>query len=312
LPGAVIVGFEMQGRRAADGVAVLVTGPAGAGRTTAIRALEDLGFEAIDNLPLALLPHLFDDAPSRPVAVGIDSRTRGFSAEAALAAIERAGQERGVTLTLLYVDCAPREIIRRFSETRRRHPASPEGDPLTGIEHEVAVLAPLRARAEILIDTTGMTPHDLKAEIGRHFSPAGGGGLAVSLVSFSFKKGLPPGADMVLDLRFLRNPHWEPALRHLDGRDRAVVDHVASDPRWRPFITRLEDMTRFLLDAYRDEGKSYFTLALGCTGGRHRSVAAVEALAETLAADGWWVSIRHRDLVGSATSEAMRPEVGVE
>lgn len=293
---------------------VLVTGPAGAGRTTAIHALEDLGFEAVVNLPLALLPRLFDGPPVGPLAIGADPCTRGFSVGALTRFLDGLAKGGRYAATLLYVDCAPRVLVRRYNETRRRHPSSPDTQPFIGIEREIATLAPLRARADVLIDTTAMTPHDLKAEIARHFArEEGQGELAVTLQSFSYKRGTPLGADMVMDLRFLRNPHWDTALRPLDGRVPEVAAFIAEDPLWAPFVARLEDLMRFLLPAYRAEGKAYFTLAIGCTGGRHRSVAAVEALAKTLARDGWRVSIRHRDLVESfgAAPEA-RPEVGAK
>jgi UPF0042 nucleotide-binding protein len=180
-----------------------------------------------------------------------------------------------------------------------------------GIERELALLAPLRARADLLIDTGGMTPHDLRAEMARHFDPeASDGALAVTLQSFSYKRGTPRGADMVIDVRFLRNPHWEADLRGRDGCDPAVAAFVAADPSYAPFYARLVDLIRFLLPAYRAEGKSYFGLGLGCTGGRHRSVALAEALAKTLAADGWQVSIRHRDLERAPGDAAPGVEMG--
>ncbi|CAN5621845.1 RNase adapter RapZ [soil metagenome] len=277
---------------------VLVTGPAGAGRSTAIRALEDLGFEAIDNLPLALVPRLLSGPPvGRPLAIGVDPRTRDCGVAALLALVEEVAGDPAFALTLLYVDCDASVLIRRYSETRRRHPLSPHEAPRVGIEAELALLGPIRARAGVLIDTSAMTPHDLRAEIGGLFVREEGSGLAVTLQSFSYKRGVPRGIDMVMDVRFLRNPHWDAHLRPMDGRDREVAAYVARDPNWQPFTGRLADMMRFLLPAYRAEGKAYFTLGLGCTGGRHRSVAAVEWLGKALAQDGWRVSIRHRDLV---------------
>jgi RNase adapter protein RapZ len=276
---------------------VIMTGPAGAGRSTAIGALEDLGFEAIDNLPISFLPRLFAHGRmARPVVVGVDPRNREFAVDrllVALADLEAAGRSPVV----VYLDCAPEVLVRRYSETRRPHPLSPHETALIGIERELALLAPLRARADVLVDTTAMTPHDLRAEMARQFgAEEAGGGLAVTLESFSYKRGTPRGADMVMDVRFLKNPHWDPELRPRDGRDPAVRAFVEADPAYAPFFARLVDMLRFLLPAYRAEGKSYFGLGLGCTGGRHRSVVLAEALAKTLAADGWQVSIRHRDL----------------
>jgi RNase adapter protein RapZ len=310
------VTVTLEGPETADRLndVVIVTGPAGAGRTTAIHALEDLGFEAVVNLPFSLLPRLFDGPPVGALAIGADPCTRGFSVGALTRFLDDLALGGSYAATLLYIDCSPRVLVHRYNETRRRHPSSPDSQPLIGIERESAMLVPLRARADVLIDTTMITPHDLKAEIARHFAGgAGRGELAVTLQSFSFKRGAPLGADMVMDLRFLRNPHWDTALRPLDGRLAAVADFIAEDPKWRPFMGRLEDMVRFLLPAYRAEGKAYFTLGIGCTGGRHRSVAAVEALAKTLADEGWRVSIHHRDLVeSSGAAPEARAEVGAQ
>jgi UPF0042 nucleotide-binding protein len=283
---------------------VVVTGPAGAGRSTAIRALEDLGFEAIDNLPLSLLPRLLAGPPlARPLVVGVDARNREFGVERLVASLAEIGAVRGEAPTLLYLECDADTLLRRYSETRRRHPSSPHESPRIGIEREQALLAPLRARAEMLIDTAAMTPHDLRAEIGRLFAPEDvGASLAVSLQSFSYKRGAPRGIDMMIDCRFLRNPHWDPALRPGDGRDAEVAAFVRADPGYAPFFERLMDLMRFLLPAYRAEGKSYFSLGLGCTGGRHRSVCLAEAVAKSLAEDGWGVSIRHRELERTAVA----------
>jgi UPF0042 nucleotide-binding protein len=291
---------------------VIMTGPAGSGRSTAIGALEDLGFEAIDNLPLSFLPRLFAGPPmTRPVVIGIDPRNPEFAVDRLLSLLAEVAEAAGRAPVLVYLDCDASTLVRRYSETRRRHPLSPRETPLVGIERELALLAPLRARADLLIDTGGMTPHDLRAEMARHFDPeASDGALAVTLQSFSYKRGTPRGADMVIDVRFLRNPHWEADLRGRDGCDPAVAAFVAADPSYAPFYARLVDLIRFLLPAYRAEGKSYFGLGLGCTGGRHRSVALAEALAKTLAADGWQVSIRHRDLERAPGDAAPGVEMG--
>jgi len=276
-----------------------MSGPAGAGRSTAIGALEDLGFEAIDNLPISFLPRLFaGGSVARPVVIGIDPRNRDFSVDGMLAALAEVEAAAGEAPVLVYLDCDAVTLMQRYSETRRRHPLSPRGTAQIGIERELALLAPLRERADVLIDTRTMTPHDLRAEMGRQFGdrdPAAGG-LAVTLHSFSYKRGLPRGADMVIDVRFLKNPHWIADLRPLDGRDAEVKAFVEADPAYAPFYARLTDFVQFLLPAYSAEGKSYFGLGVGCTGGRHRSVAVAESLAKTLAGQGWRVSIRHRDL----------------
>ncbi|MEZ5777692.1 MAG: RNase adapter RapZ [Paracoccaceae bacterium] len=276
---------------------VLVTGPSGAGRSTAIHALEDLGYEAIDNLPFSLIPRLLDGPPiARPVALGIDVRNRDFSAHALIELIDRLNRLPEVALEVLYLDCRPEELIRRFGETRRRHPLSASGTPVEAVESEIDLLAPIRARAEILIDTSDLSPHDLKAEIARGFGPAPDGRLSVSLHSFSYKRGVPRGLDMMFDCRFLKNPHWEPELRPLDGRDRAVASFVEDDPRFQPFFERVSDLLLMLLPAHVEEGKSHLAVGFGCTGGQHRSVAVTEKVAFALAENGWRVSKRHREL----------------
>lgn len=276
---------------------VLVTGPSGAGRSTAIRALEDLGYEAIDNMPLSLLPRLLEGpAPDKPVALGLDVRNRDFSTGALIEVVDRMAQKDGVPIQLLYLDARADVLHRRFSETRRRHPLAPAEDPGVGIARELDLLGPIRVRADILIDTSEMSPHDLRGELERWFAPRGEQRLTVSIHSFSYKRGLPRGLDMVFDCRFLRNPYWDEALRGLDGRDPRVAAYFEGDARFAAFRNQVRDLALLLLPAYEAEGKSYLSIGLGCTGGQHRSVATAETLAKTLAEKGWQVSIRHREL----------------
>ncbi|HEV8034038.1 RNase adapter RapZ [Yoonia sp.] len=277
---------------------VLVTGPSGAGRSTAIKALEDLGYEVIDNLPLSLLPRLLDGPPpARPLALGIDVRNRDFSISALIDTIDRLTGKGQFPAQVLYMDANEEELVRRYSETRRRHPLAPGGPPLAGIQAERELLIPVRARADVLIDTTGMSPHEAKAEVERWFKTGEGGAkLGVTLHSFSYKRGLPRGMDIVIDCRFLQNPHWEESLRVLDGRDPAVAAYVAADPRFPPFFAQVKGLVALLLPAHKDEGKAHLSIGFGCTGGKHRSVAMTERLAEALAQDGWHVSKRHREL----------------
>ncbi|WP_210529376.1 RNase adapter RapZ [Rubellimicrobium arenae] len=283
----------------------LVTGPSGAGRSTAVRALEDLGYEVIDNLPLSFLPRLAKGPPlERPLALGFDVRNRDFSAGALIRAQEQLATAFGAPVEILFLECSDEVLLRRYSETRRPHPLAPDDAPATGIAAERALLAPVRERADILVDTTALSPHELRAEVARWFAPPGGRPLTVSIESFSYKRGLPPGLDLVMDCRFLRNPHWEAALRPHDGRDAAVATYVEADPRYEAFFQRLMDLLGLLLPAYRDEGKSHLAVGLGCTGGQHRSVTVAERLAEALAKEGWRVSKRHREL-------ERRAEVGV-
>lgn len=276
---------------------LLVTGPSGAGRSTAIHALEDLGFETIDNLPLSMVPRLIDGAPhGRPLALGLDVRNRDFNATALVELIDTLTRDPRAAPEVLYLDCGPAELIRRYSQTRRRHPLAPTETPSEGIDREIDLLRPIRVRADHLIDTTEMSPHDLKAEIARWFGRDKTARLAVSLQSFSYKRGVPRGVDMVFDCRFLRNPHWAPALRALDGRDPLVAAHVAEDPRFAEFFQKLQDLVLFLLPANRAEGKAHLTIGLGCTGGQHRSVAVAEKLRNVLAQAGWPVAVRHHEL----------------
>jgi RNase adapter protein RapZ len=299
----------------ADGVGehriVLVTGPSGAGRSTAIHALEDLGFEIIDNLPLSLVPRLTDGPPlARPLALGLDVRNRDFNATALIELIDVLTRDPRVAAEVLYLDCAPAELIRRYSETRRRHPLAPNETAAEGVEREIDLLAPVKVRADHLIDTTEMTPHDLKAEVAGWFG-LGPARLALSVQSFSYKRGVPRGLDMIFDCRFLANPHWVAALRDRDGRDPAVAAHIAADPRFAEFFERVAGLVRFLLPAQLQEGKAHLAIGFGCTGGQHRSVYVAEQMAAALAQDGWPVAKRHRELERRAGPPPPAPEVSV-
>ncbi|MEQ9695864.1 RNase adapter RapZ [Shimia sp. SDUM112013] len=276
---------------------VLVTGPSGAGRSTAIKALEDAGYEAIDNLPLGLLEDLVTvSRQSMPLALGVDVRNRDFSQATLMAAMEMLHRTPGIAPELLYLDCQPRVLQRRYSETRRRHPLAPAESPLDGINRELDLLEPIKASADILIDTSELTPHALRTEIERWFVSEGAPRLALTVQSFSYKRGLPMGVDTVFDCRFLRNPYWNPDLRGLNGTNPEVADYVGGDDRFDPFMQKLTEMLDMLLPAYVAEGRAHFSIGFGCTGGQHRSVFAAETLAEALATRGWQVSIRHREL----------------
>ncbi len=281
--------------QADDPPVLLVTGPSGGGRSTAIRALEDIGFEVIDNLPLSLLSRLLDGPATRPLAIGIDVRNRDFGTNALIEAIDQVTQSRGDATQVLYLEADADTLIRRYSETRRRHPLAPAGPPLAGITAETDLLIPIRARADVLVDTTKMTPHDLRAEVERLFAPQSAT-LGVSVQSFSYKRGLPRGLDMVLDCRFLRNPHWDPDLRAKDGRDPDVDAYVAQDPRFADFFAQVKGLLDLQLPAHKDEGRSHLAIGFGCTGGKHRSIAMAERMAASLAEDGWQVSKRHREM----------------
>lgn len=288
---------------------VLVTGPSGAGRSTAIHVLEDFGYEAIDNLPLSLIPRLLDGPPRPvPLALGLDARNRDFSVSNLTELLDRLSRGPDVAPELLYLDCAPEVLLRRYSETRRRHPLTPSSDLQAGILTERELLDPLKARADVLVDTTEMSPHDLKAELGRWFDARPGRRMTVSVHSFSYKRGAPRGLDTMFDVRFLANPHWEEGLRALDGRSPEVQAYVEADPNFPPFFGRVLDLVTMLLPLHLAEGKSHLAIGFGCTGGKHRSVTLAEKLGAALATAGWAVSIRHRELehrgqIAPATAE---------
>lgn len=276
---------------------VLVTGPSGAGRSTAIKALEDLGYEAIDNLPLSLIERLFAGPPlKRPLALGIDVRNRDYSTGGLLDALAFLESIPDVMPELLYLDCRREILLRRFSETRRRHPMAPKGTPGGGIDRELDILNQIKHRADVLLDTSELSPNDLRAELERLFASEGGQGLAVSVHSFSYKRGVPRGVDMVMDCRFLDNPHWVKGLRQLTGMDDEVGDHIRNDTRFDSFYDKIRELLLLLLPGYKEEGKAHFSIGFGCTGGQHRSVFMAETIAQTLAQAGWQVSIRHREL----------------
>ena len=281
---------------------VLVTGPSGAGRTTAINALEDVGFEAIDNLPLTLAPRLLEGPTlHRPLALGLDTRNRDFASNQMMETIETLAVNAAIRLEVLYLDCSVDVLIRRFSETRRRHHLSPDGAALFGIELDLSLMQSVRARADILIDTTTRSPHDLCAEITRYFVPDQQKAMAISLQSFSYKRGTPRGVDMMFDCRFLRNPYWDKDLRSKNGLNAAVQAYVGEDKNFTPFRKKILEFADFVIPAHIVEGRSHLTIGFGCTGGKHRSVTIVEVVRKDLQLRGWHVTIRHRELVEQIT-----------
>ena len=262
---------------------VIVTGISGAGKSTALRALEDAGFVAVDNPPLTLASALIADGSDGPgLAIGVDIRSRGFSVQAVVDLLEEYPGAR-----LVFLDCEVGAAIRRFTETRRRHPIADAASPAQAIRQEKAILDPLRIHAERLIDTTLLSARDLRRLVQAAFSAGGVPHLSVAIDSFSFAKRSPCGADLVFDVRFLANPHYQDDLRPLTGLDRRVNEFVESDPSYDPFMKKLEDMVAFLLPLYEHEGKSYLTVGIGCTGGRHRSVTVAEHLGKLLTERGW-------------------------
>lgn len=283
---------------------LLVTGMSGAGKSTALKTLEDLGWETVDNLPLSLLdlllatPNGADQVRSeRPLAVGIDSRTRAFDANAIVERLSGLNAIDGIDVGILFLDCAGTELERRFSETRRRHPLALDRPASDGIARERELLSPLRLTAAHVIDTTDSSINDLRLEVRKRFADARNARQpTLTLMSFGFARGLPRNADLVFDMRFLDNPHWQPELRPKTGLDADVATYIARDPAYAEALERIGGLVEFLLPRYAAEGKAYLTVAVGCTGGRHRSVHIAERLADRLRNAGFALALVHRDM----------------
>ncbi|HTI54760.1 MAG TPA: RNase adapter RapZ [Verrucomicrobiae bacterium] len=280
---------------------VIITGLSGAGKSYAIKCLEDLGYFCVDNLPTTLIPTFAELCANssrgiRAIALGVDVREGEYLVNMVETIQEL--RSRGHRVDVLFLEASDETLVRRYHETRRRHPLAGEGNVLDGIRAERKALAHLREIANRVIDTTSLTVHQLKDQMVHSYGPqaAKGGGLTVSLVSFGFKHGVPYDADLVFDVRFLPNPHFVDRLRALDGRDPAVEEFVMSFSESRELLSRLEGLLKFLLPLYEREGKAYLTVAIGCTGGRHRSVMLVEALRSFLTGLGLSPIVRHRDL----------------
>jgi len=288
---------------------LLVTGLSGAGKSTALAVLEDCGWETIDNFPVRLLKRLvaMPEEPRGPLAIGFDSRTRGFVPADIIALVKDLSQRPDIALTFLFLDCAGGELERRFNETRRRHPMAAGRPVMEGIAAERELLEPLRRWAEVVIETSGMSSNDLQGQVRQLFgTDMGDGAMTLTVSSFGFARGMPPLADLVFDMRFLDNPHWVPELKELTGQDAAVGDHIEADPTFADAFTRIRDLLLVLLPRYRAQGKPYVHIAFGCTGGRHRSVYTAERMAEGLRAAGFSPTVRHRNLGSRAADEIER------
>ncbi len=276
---------------------VLVTGLSGAGKASVLRALEDLGFEAIDNPPLRLMDLLLaPDQAGGPLAIGLDARQPSFDAKAAEALIEKLSSRPDLDLSLVFLIAEDEVLLRRYTETRRRHPLAPQGRVADGIARERVLLAPLGAIADVVIDTSTLAPSDLRAMIEAQYGFSNHAAMTIGVVSFSYARGLPREADLVFDVRFLRNPHYVRELRPLTGLDRAVDAYVAEDADFGTFWGRMTGLLDALLPRYVREGKKYLTIAFGCTGGRHRSVAIAERMTAHLKQAGWRATVAHREL----------------
>jgi len=279
---------------------VIITGLSGSGKSTAASALEDQGFFVVDNLPLVLLPQFMElperfEGSSTPLAVVIDIRNQEYLSH--YREILQEIQDAGHQVDVLFLDAADEVLVRRYSETRRRHPLKQKEGVLESVRKERRLLAEVMGRATITIDSSHLTPHQLRAKVLQ----IGFGGeknypLAVLLQSFGFRHGLPAGSDLVMDVRFLPNPHFVPELRPHTGLAAAVSDYVMTQPATQQFLTSFLDMLRFLLPHYHQEGKSYLTISVGCTGGHHRSVAIVEKLYKELSAPFMTLEVLHRDI----------------
>jgi RNase adapter protein RapZ len=285
---------------------LLVTGMSGAGKTSALKALEDMGYEAIDNVPLTLLESLvFPSQRSlearefqRPLAIGVDIRTRDFGAKAFSRELDQLKEEKSVKVRVLFLDCDDDKLRQRYAETRHRHPLALDRPVDDGIAHERRLMTPIRERADLTVDTSETSLGDLKRLLDGHFRLEDRQGLAVFVTSFSFRHGIPREADLVFDVRFLANPHYDPALRPLTGKTPEVGDFVSADRGFEQFFKSLCNLLAPLLPRYAEEGKSYLTIAIGCTGGRHRSVFVAEQLSSWLEKQGLRIHLFHRELDG--------------
>ncbi len=280
---------------------VLVTGLSGAGRATALRALEDFGYVAVDNVPLPLLGELMRSTVGKaeelavPLAFGIDTRTYGFNAHDLVRRLRELRMRTDLAPRLLYLDCDSETLQRRYTESRRPHPVAPDRPILDGIDDERGQIDWLRDSADVVIDTSALAPHQFKQILAGHFA-LDAQRVRIAVTSFSYRRGLPREADLVFDVRFLKNPHYVPELKPLTGEDATVAAYIETDPDYRPFVEGLTSLLAPLLPRFDAEGKSYLTSAVGCTGGRHRSVAVAKWLAEWLRGAGRSVTLSHRDV----------------
>ncbi len=281
---------------------MIVTGLSGAGRSTCLKLLEDYNFEAIDNLPLTLISDLLSPLISnsknrtlKKIAIGVDPRTRGFSAQSLLNTLEKL-QLKKAKFSIIFLDCNDENLIRRFTETRRKHPLANDRPVSDGIRAERRLLEEIRQAAHITMDSSNLTLPEFQILIKKTLNLEKNKKLTVTIISFGFRNGLPPEADMIFDVRFLSNPHYNPKLQPLDGRQSEIANFIESDPAFKPFFDNLTRLLNPLFPRYSAEGKSYLTIAFGCTGGKHRSVFVAEKFVHWLQKSDYSLSTRHRDL----------------
>ncbi len=281
----------------------LITGLSGAGKSSALKVLEDLSYEAIDNLPVSLLSNVVDmvladnECEDRAaLAIGIDARTRNFQQDEILKNLAEIRGHDNINLKILYFDSSSEVLAKRFTETRRKHPLARGQQVMTAITREREMMDVIRAEADFIFDTSGMGIQELRQTLTQKFERKQSEDLNIMISSFAYPRGLPRDADLVFDVRFLRNPHYVDDLKHLTGKDRAIQDYVAQDDRFGDFCDKIRDLILFALPEYKREGKSYLNIAFGCTGGRHRSVCMAEKMAKILEENGFKTSLSHREL----------------
>jgi len=276
---------------------LIITGVSGAGKSSALRASEDIGFEAIDNVPISLFGRLITTGDlSTPLSIGVDIRTRDFNADTVLTKIDNITSKLETAISILFLDCDDEVLLRRFEETRRRHPLAINRSVIDGLKNERQLLKRLRDQADIILDTSEMKLADLKIAIINHCNSIQKNKLSIFITSFGFRNGLPRNADLVFDVRFLKNPHYDLKLRALTGEHQTVAEFIISDKSFPIFFKKLTDLLNFLLERYKAEGKNYLTISFGCTGGKHRSVFVAKKLAEWLKNKSYVAQVQHRDL----------------
>lgn len=277
---------------------VIITGMSGAGKTVAVQSFEDLGYYCIDNMPPNLLPTFWElmkeSGKITKIALVIDLRTREFFHEINRM-IQKMANSQFITTKILFLEASDESLVARYKESRRSHPLAVEGRVLEGIQRERELLKELRSRSQYIIDTSHKTPKNLRNEIIKSFSDTDHEPFHVNLVSFGFKYGLPIDADIVMDVRFLPNPYYIESMRHLTGKDQSVYEYVMKQPETQNFYQKFLDLVEFCLPGYKREGKTTVTIAIGCTGGQHRSVALVERIAKRLKNDHYIVNMIHRE-----------------